>query len=116
MPAKFSYDHANAPRLTEPQGAWPMVESAMPPAPAWHRSSEDREMARALVDAGYMPVADYIELYGDDPAQAEAAVMPMSVSARFPVAFARRQTYRATSVRCTFAKPSARLTRWERRA
>jgi hypothetical protein len=77
----------------------------------------DRDLARALVDAGYMPLADYVALYGEDvvpqPVQAEQTG---SVAAQFPAAFPRRQVYRATTVRCTFAKPSPRLAKWERRA
>lgn len=34
----------------------------------------DRTTARALVDAGYMPVADYLDMFGEEPlAVAESA-------------------------------------------
>jgi hypothetical protein len=118
MPAKFLLGDAKAEGATQLKGAWPMVESAMPQAEARGGRSEDRDMARALVDAGYMPLADYVALYGEDAtagSSAPAIAPAMSMTAQFPAAFARRQTYRATSVRCTFTKPSPRLTRWERR-
>jgi hypothetical protein len=74
----------------------------------------EREFARALVDAGYMPLADYVALFGAEvPARQEPQYV---MSEHFRVAFPRRQMYRPTSVRCTFAKPSPRLMRWERRA
>ena len=42
-------------------GYWPMTEAADGTRP---EPLLDRETARALVDAGYMPLADYVAIYG----------------------------------------------------
>jgi hypothetical protein len=42
-------------------GYWPMTEAAGGTRP---EPQFDRETARALVDAGYMPLADYVAIYG----------------------------------------------------
>jgi hypothetical protein len=42
-------------------GYWPMTEAADGTRP---EPQLDRETARALVDAGYMPLADYVAIYG----------------------------------------------------
>lgn len=147
MPAKKIRD-AVAPRpSTSVQGAWPMVENAVHEQQAPHTPfsqpdeeaartaraveartglpragggppSLDRETARALVEAGYMPLADYVALYGAEVAADRRLRLvdpeqTVRVTAHFPVAFPRRQTYRVASLRCTFAKPPRRV---ERRA
>jgi hypothetical protein len=81
-----------------------LVRAGKPPPPY------DRAMARALVDAGYMPLADYVAIYGDEAAQ-PARDWSVSVSARFVAAIPRRNVYRATSVHCSLSKPAGRLSR-----
>ena len=46
-------------------GYWPMTEAADGTRP---EPLLDREAARALVDAGYMPLADYVAIYGTEDA------------------------------------------------
>jgi hypothetical protein len=147
MPSQMNRDDVRR----SPQSAWPMVEIAIPRQEALRDPSSkidedayrigtsveartqlpraangeppslDRATARALVDAGYIPLADYVALYGheiataQEPRQAEEQE-GLHVTGHFPVAFPRRQTYRATSVRWTFAKPPPRPDRGQRRA
>jgi len=42
-------------------GYWPMTEAADGTRP---EPQLDKETARALVEAGYMPLADYVAIYG----------------------------------------------------
>jgi hypothetical protein len=78
--------------------------------------SLDRETARALVEAGYMPLSDYVAIYGAEAEQRREPGWSLSVTARLTVAAPRRPVYRPTSVRCSLAKPSGRLLQWRRRA
>jgi hypothetical protein len=75
--------------------------------------SLDRETARALTEAGYLPLSDYLALYGD-AAEPQEPAWSLTVAARF--AAPRRNVYRATSVRYALPKPSDRVFRWPRRA
>jgi hypothetical protein len=83
-----------------------LIRAGRPP-PAF-----DRDMIRALVDAGYMSVADYIAVYdaeaGQEPPKPDWS---LSVSARFSIAVPRRNVYRPTSVRCSLAKAPSRPAR-----
>jgi hypothetical protein len=63
----------------------------------------DRESARALVDAGYMPLADYIAVYGGET-DARTPDWSLSVSAHFSAPIPRRTAYRATSVHCSLPR------------
>jgi hypothetical protein len=128
-----------------PHRAWPMVEtaavgrqsaSARGPSEADTREhiqaleaearsglvrggppSLDRETARALVEAGYLPLPEYLAMYGDTAHRQDATSggWSHSVAARFAAA-PRRRAYRATSVRYTLPKPSDRVFHWRRRA
>jgi hypothetical protein len=75
----------------------------------------DRETAMALVEAGYMPLADYVALYGEVAAQDTSSRAQQSLTGQLAAAFPRRPMYHATSIRCTFAKPTRRLAKWERK-
>lgn len=147
---KRAFDEVHPSYSVSLQGGWPMVENAMHQqrvlrSPASETDAQadriaksveaatglprtggpppslDREMARALVDAGYMPLADYVALYGDDAAVAGPAPRPdqaptMQLIGRIRAAFGRRQTYRVASVRYTFAKPPPRRAGSRRKA
>ena len=77
--------------------------------------SLDRETARALVEAGYLPLSDYLALYGDAVEQQNPR-WSLSVTARLAAAATRRNVYRATSIRYALPKLSDRVFHWRRRA
>jgi hypothetical protein len=80
--------------------------------------SMDRAAARALVEAGYMHVSDYLCLYGAEVVEPEQpdAPLPLSITARLTVAAPRRNVYRATNVRYALPKPPGRMFQWRHRA
>jgi hypothetical protein len=77
--------------------------------------SLDRETARALVEAGYMPLPDYLTLFGDEVEQQNPR-WSLSTTARLAAAATRRNVYRATSIRYALPKLSDRVFHWRRRA
>jgi hypothetical protein len=133
------------PRKSMSYEAWPMVETAAAkrqPASSRQPSEVDaqehaealraeartglarggrpppslsREAARALVEAGYLPLPDYLALYGDAIEQQNSR-WSLSVTARVTAAATRRNVYRATSIRYALPRLSDRVFHWRRRA